>query len=494
MADAAIYLRVSSEDQVRGLSLPVQQQTCAERAAAAGHTVVRVYADEGKSAFHDDIRKRPALRSLLSDAQRGLFQVLYVYMYDRLARNLKVYHTLFADLRGLGVEPLSATESADWLAQGISGLMAEAYSRALSKRLTDARRAEALRGRWLAVAPFGYVRGDDDHLVPSEQGTLATWVFAQFATDRYSLMSMVDALNAAGHQHQCPSHFGGQPRPFGMSTVRQILRNRVYLGETRCGDLAVPGAHPSLTDPATFNAVQAILDRRKRHGGRQAIVAPDRGICCGVLGCATCGAPLWYVSNRSRAGTPVRAYVCRDRAHRHMCAEPRVSADAVDDAMCAYLMRLSVPADVLARVRDALAAPVSVPTDAVKAHRDQALRRIKTQFLEEQIGAAEYERQRAAILAQSAPPVRPAVVDLERAAALLNDLPSVIANAPNDQRRALVRTIFERVWIQNRTIIAWTPRTAYLPLLRLMYESCGLSPCPTAFPHLWNMERIGLAH
>jgi site-specific DNA recombinase len=491
MADAAIYLRVSSEDQLRGLSLPVQRQRCAERAEAAGHTVVRVYADEGKSAFHDDIRKRPAMQELLADAQRGLFQVVYVYMYDRLARNLKVYHTIFADLRACGAEPLSATESADWLAQGISGLMAEAYSRALSKRLTDARRAEVLRGRWLAVAPFGYQRTAEDRLAPTEQGALVTWIFAEFATDRYSIMAMVDTLNAAGHQHQCPSHHGGKPRAFGMSTLRHLLRNRAYLGETRCGDLAVPGAHPALTDPATFDAVQAILDRRKQHGGRQAIVAPDRGICCGVLGCAMCGAPLWYQKSVNPRGTVTRQYACRDRVHYHRCAEPRAMADTIDTTLLGWLQAFELPSDWREQAVVLLhEAEAPTAADAAKAQRDHALRQLKARFLDEAISASEYERQRAALLATSPAPTLRDVVDIDRAAALLHTLPTLIADATNDERRALIRAVFERVWVQQRQIVAWTPRRAFLPLFRPLYaKSCGVSPCPTAFPHLWTMER-----
>ena len=56
---AAIYVRVSSKEQVEGYSLEAQLRACREFCAARGYTVVAEYADEGRSAHTDNLSKRP---------------------------------------------------------------------------------------------------------------------------------------------------------------------------------------------------------------------------------------------------------------------------------------------------------------------------------------------------------------------------------------------------------------------------------------------------
>ena len=66
------YVRVSTEEQVDGHSLDAQRREIARYCEHDGHELQRFYADEGVSAYTDKIDKRPQLRALLADAERGL--------------------------------------------------------------------------------------------------------------------------------------------------------------------------------------------------------------------------------------------------------------------------------------------------------------------------------------------------------------------------------------------------------------------------------------
>src|SRR5215212_7388115 len=85
---AAIYERVSSEEQVEGYSLDARDRAGRLYCETHGLKAVHVYREEGRSARTDDLSKRPAFRQMLDDAEAGLFEVVVVHKLDRFARNL----------------------------------------------------------------------------------------------------------------------------------------------------------------------------------------------------------------------------------------------------------------------------------------------------------------------------------------------------------------------------------------------------------------------
>ena len=87
---AAVYVRVSSKEQVEGYSLDAQRRACRDFCMARGYTIVADYADEGVSAHTDNLAKRPAFSRLLDDAEAGRFGVIVVHKMDRFARKLRV--------------------------------------------------------------------------------------------------------------------------------------------------------------------------------------------------------------------------------------------------------------------------------------------------------------------------------------------------------------------------------------------------------------------
>ena len=70
---AAVYARVSSEEQVEGYSLDAQRRAFRALVEGRGWTVFQECLEEGRSAHTDDIRKRPVFKQAseaygLSDA------------------------------------------------------------------------------------------------------------------------------------------------------------------------------------------------------------------------------------------------------------------------------------------------------------------------------------------------------------------------------------------------------------------------------------------
>jgi hypothetical protein len=103
---AAIYARVSTEDQGRGYSIPTQIEGCQKLADHEGYSVPEshVLIDEGLSGT---TMERLALRRLWELVQTHAIRAVIVYDPDRLSRNLIITNGTIsgntADTRGGGV-------------------------------------------------------------------------------------------------------------------------------------------------------------------------------------------------------------------------------------------------------------------------------------------------------------------------------------------------------------------------------------------------------
>lgn len=86
---AALYIRVSSEEQARhGLSLQEQRDALTRYAKANKMTVVDIYEDAGISA-RKPYKKRPALLRLLGDCKAGKVDTILFIKLDRWFRDRK---------------------------------------------------------------------------------------------------------------------------------------------------------------------------------------------------------------------------------------------------------------------------------------------------------------------------------------------------------------------------------------------------------------------
>ncbi|HZG79805.1 MAG TPA: recombinase family protein, partial [Brevibacillus sp.] len=90
---AAVYIRVSTEDQVReGFSIAAQRERLLAYLHSQGWELSDFYTDEGVSA--KDLQ-RPELTRLLDDVRQNKMDVVLVYRLDRLTRSvLDLYQLL----------------------------------------------------------------------------------------------------------------------------------------------------------------------------------------------------------------------------------------------------------------------------------------------------------------------------------------------------------------------------------------------------------------
>jgi site-specific DNA recombinase len=100
---AVAYVRVSSDEQVEGLSLESQEDEIRRWCARKGFDLVAIFRDEGESAYTDDMTTRPGFRDLIDRLPVLMPTVVVVFSVDRWARSLVVASESFRRVSALGI-------------------------------------------------------------------------------------------------------------------------------------------------------------------------------------------------------------------------------------------------------------------------------------------------------------------------------------------------------------------------------------------------------
>jgi site-specific DNA recombinase len=245
---AAIYARVSSEQQAKEQTIASQVEALRQRVQQDGLTLPEelCFLDEGCSG---STLLRPALERLRDQAAAGSIDRLYVHSPDRLARKYAYQVLLLDELKRCGVEvvflnrEIGRSPEEDLLLQ-VQGMVAE-YERA--KILERSRRGKlhaARRGSLnvLGGAPYGYRYlsrrdngGEAAYQVVEEEAAVVRQIFRWVGQERCSIGEVCRRLRQAG----IPSPTGKEC--WDRSVVWGLLKNPAYqgtaaFGKTRFGE------------------------------------------------------------------------------------------------------------------------------------------------------------------------------------------------------------------------------------------------------------------
>lgn len=249
---AALYARVSSEQQTQQCAIGSQIEALKERMQADGLAIEEelCFIDDGYSG---STLVRPALERLRDVAWAGGFQRLYVHSPDRLARKYAWQVLLLEELQRGGVEliflnrSIGVSPEEDLLLQ-MQGMIAE-YERAkIMERSRRGKRHAARRGsvNVLVAAPYGYRYvskheggGQAQYQVVFEEARIVKQIFEWVGRDRLTLREVGRRLRKQG----IPSAKGKAWHAF---TIRKLLTNPAYKGMAVFGRTRVGERRPRL--------------------------------------------------------------------------------------------------------------------------------------------------------------------------------------------------------------------------------------------------------
>lgn len=308
---AALYVRYSTHNQDDNYSVAIQLERTKLLCAAKGWTIVEEFIDP---AYSGSNMERPALQEMLTRLDE--FDVVVVYRLDRLSRSQRDTMTLIQDyfLKN-DVDFVSVSETLDTTTPfgmamiGILAVFAELERATITERLQGGidKRIEA--GYRLICGnqmPTGYKKGVDDEgrnilVVDDLQAKKVQRIF-----DLYEQYHSITKIQAILKEEGFPG------RRF--MTIRQVLSNRLYLGEVQRRDKYYKGVHEPLITVEQFDRVQALLARHPK--GANAGKARE-SLFSNLLTCGCCGEIYmtysYKVKNKIKGDYYVRSYLCKAR-------------------------------------------------------------------------------------------------------------------------------------------------------------------------------------
>ncbi len=224
---AVIYARYSSERQ-SDHSIEDQLELCRRLIQREGWQLLHSYEDR---AISGAVRQRPAFQQLLSDAERGAFDVVVTEALDRLGRKLADVADLYDRLSFRGIRIVThATGEVTQLHIGMLGTMAQLYLSDLREKTRRGLIGRVLAGRSAGGLAYGYrVTATGKRAIEENEAAVVRRIFRAFAAGR-SPRAIAKALNAEG----VPGPGG---RPWIDTTIRGqrergtgILNNDLYAG------------------------------------------------------------------------------------------------------------------------------------------------------------------------------------------------------------------------------------------------------------------------
>ena len=381
MSTLAAVVRVSHVGGRNGDSFHADEDQVGEirRYAIALDAEVAFMEPELSVSGGEKIEKRPGLLAAIEGVESGEFDGIVVANLRRLTRS-RSGHEIWERVEAAGGHVYCARERLDTSTpygrrvRDVEIANAVCEREEFAEMHAERRRKTVEAGIWRwRQTPRGYDKDPDTRkLVPNDEGAAEVVAAMRDTARGMSITALADRLEMT------------------QSGVRQMLKNRVYLGELRDGPYLNEHAHPAIVDLDTFEAAQTGKPRPPRSADGPALLA-------GLIRCASCG----HVMSRKRTANVV--YACPARHSGERCPGPASITTALIDAHVGTialreLERLSVTA------KDSRGAEQAQATLAdAERERDAYLSGVKAAGLAvETFAAGARERQAAVDVAREA--------------------------------------------------------------------------------------------
>lgn len=316
--------RVSTLGQVEKDDIPMQKQRCREFAAAQGWSIVRELSEKGVSGFKVSARDRDAIQEIQRDAVDGKFDILLVFMFDRLGRRDDETPFVVEWFVRNGIEVWSATEGQQRFDNHVDKLMnyirywqasGESIKTSIrvKTRLSQMTEAGLYTG---GTVPFGYHlekrgrvnkrnREVCDLAIDEDEAEIVRLIFRKYVDEGYGAQRLCKYLHESGIHSR-------DGKGFPNTTINRIIKNVMYTGIIKNGDSRSAYLEElRIIDDATFDRAQQIM--RERTMPRSSVPRNCKGssLLVGNIFCAHCGNRLTLTTSgrKKNRNVPMAKYI-----------------------------------------------------------------------------------------------------------------------------------------------------------------------------------------
>lgn len=322
--------RVSTDKQVdyndkSQADIPMQRKECHRFAEKMGWTIVHEEQEDGVSGHKVRAENRDKLQIIKEDAKQGKFDVLLVFMFDRIGRIADETPFVVEWFVKNGVQVWSTQEGEQrfdnhtdkltnyirfWQADGESEKTSIRTKTALGQLVEDG----GFKG---GVAPYGYDLVKSGRFnkrkhevyelaINESEATVVRIIFDKYVHEGFGAQRIASHLNALGYRTR-------KGKKWHHATIRGIICNLTYTGVLRCGESRSQVLlHLQIIAPELFEAAQRIRTSRANSAEAERTVPRNisgNSLLSGNVFCGHCGSRLNLTTNG-------KAYPCKDDPNR----------------------------------------------------------------------------------------------------------------------------------------------------------------------------------
>lgn len=299
---AACLYRVSTTAQADHNDIPMQREACQEYAREHGLWIIKEYQERGVSAFKTPAEDRDALQKLREDALEKRFDILLVFMFDRIGRRGDETPFVVEWFIKCGIRVISVNEGEQFLDSHTDQLLnyirywqGEAESKNTSLRIQTRLRQMHQEGYYTGgPVVYGYhlaytgrrnQKGQpvQDLLICAEEAEIIKEIFTRTVSEQIAITTLANDLNQRGIRTRAGAKFQ-------CWTIKNILQNCTYLGYIIKWGVASPHIPIlQIVDEPTFEKANQILFNRSATTIQRRSM-PRKGklaLLSGILFCGT---------------------------------------------------------------------------------------------------------------------------------------------------------------------------------------------------------------
>ena len=331
-------------DELNQADIPVQRKACRDFAERMGWTIVHEEQETGVSGYKVSANDRDKLQLIKKRAEQGKFDILLVFMFDRLGRKSDETPFVVEWFVKHGIRVWSVNEGeqrfeshTDRLTNYIRYWQADGESQKTSIRTKTAMGQMVQEGRFRGGSvPYGYKLTPSGILnkrkhevykmeIDEDEARVVRMMFNLCVGSGYGRCKIANMISGQGIKARNGSNWHE-------ATVGHILHNITYTGVLRSGE-SQSEIFPELQiiDPDTFALAQKLMAERVNEYNEQRTMprkTSGQALLSGNIYCGHCGGRLTLTTNGTvrhnmQGGTVFRRrvrYVCYNKTrHRVDC-------------------------------------------------------------------------------------------------------------------------------------------------------------------------------
>lgn len=394
--------QVDHDDQNQA-DIPMQRKACREFAERMGWTIVREEQETGVSGFKVSAVDRDKLQLVKDHAEKGMFDILLVFMFDRLGRKSDETPFVVEWFVKKGIKVWSVNEGeqrfeshTDRLTNYIRFWQADGESQKTSIRTKTALGQMVQEGRFRGgVAPYGYrleksgVVNKRKHevnklVIDDEEAKVIRMMYSLCVSSGYGRWRIAIFLNDKGIKTRNGANWHE-------SSVGAILKNVTYKGVLRSGTtFSEPFKELQIINPYTFDLAQKLMAERvneKKEERTTPLNTSGQSLLSGNVFCGHCGGRLVLttngkvvkLANGETKGVKRIRYICYNKTRRRLeCnGQTGYTMHLLDDAVTQVLHQIfdhmSIVPDnmIVGNVQDRYMAELRTEIKRVKAENSK---------------------------------------------------------------------------------------------------------------------------